>query len=89
MDTRSRIYRPHGIYEPRKYQLRQHKKILYIQLSHEDITALITLLEMAESEISRITKRFGHDDYDLKDIYWYYRIRSREIRKILREQRGY
>ena len=78
----------------KKYKRNKNKyirpKIYYeFSLDIEDITLLIRLLEFSDFEINRNFKRFGSDDYDLKEIFYNYRYGCRRIRKMLIEKRGF
>lgn len=60
-----------------------------LELSLEEITVLIQLLEFSENDIHRVFKRLKTDDMDMKEIYYYYRYQGRKLRKKLREVRGF
>lgn len=60
-----------------------------VKLNSEQIENLIRLLEFAENDISRAFKRLNASDTELKDIMWYYKIKSRDIRLKLRAIRGW
>lgn len=60
-----------------------------LELTYEQLTVLIQLLEFAESDIHRIFKRLKTEDIDMKEIYYYYRYQGRFLRRKLRELRGY
>jgi hypothetical protein len=60
-----------------------------LDLSCEEITVLIQLLEFAENDIHRVFKRLKAEDIDMKEIYYYYRYQGRFLRRKLRELRGY
>lgn len=60
-----------------------------LELNLEQTNNLIILLELAEREIQRNFKHFNDDDMDLKEIYWYYRFQGRQLRRRLKELRGY
>lgn len=60
-----------------------------LELTDEQLTVLIILLELAESEIQRVFKRLKDDDLDMKEIYFYYRLQGRFLRRKLRGLRGF
>lgn len=60
-----------------------------LELSDEQLTVLIQLLEFAECEIQRTFKRLKNDDMDMKEIYYYYRYQGRFLRRTLRSLRGF
>ena len=62
---------------------------LNLELSIEEITVLIQLLEFAENDIHRVFKRLKTEDMDMKEIYYYYRYSGRFLRKKLRNLRGF
>ena len=65
------------------------KVVVDISLDMEELSSLIRLLEFAESEIQRTFKRFSPEDMDLKEIYYYYRLSGRKLRRRLKEVRGF
>lgn len=60
-----------------------------IKLNSEQIENLIRLLEFAESDIAKQFKRLNTADTELKDIMWYYKIKSRDLRLKFRAIRGW
>lgn len=64
-------------------------KKFIVELDSEELTTLITLLELSEHEIQRVFKRLQATDMDMKEIYWYYRYKGRFLRNKLREIRGF
>ena len=59
------------------------QKSYNVKLTQSELDILIKLLEFAQMEILRTTKKFGQSDFDLKEIYWNYRYNSNQIRKAL------
>ena len=60
-----------------------------LELTNEELTTLIQLLEFAENDIHRVFKRLKTDDMDMKEIYYYYRYKGRFLRRKFREMRGW
>ena len=62
---------------------------LKLDLNAEELDVLLKLLEFSEMEIHRVFKKLTTEDIDLKEIYYYYRIHSRRLRKRMKNLRGY
>lgn len=76
------MYKAHRRYK-RSTNIRAVSKTYYIPLNQNDLEMLIKLLEFSNMELLRTFKKFGSEDFDLKEIYWNYRYNCNEIRKNL------
>lgn len=73
---------------PKQREIANHNEY-DIKLNAEQIENLIRLLEFAERDISKEFKKLSVTDSELKDINWYYKLKSRDLRLKLRAIRGW
>ena len=78
------------MYRPPRHFTRSTKKnavekVYSVNLKQSELESLIRLLEFSQMEILRTFKKFNESDYDLKEIYWYYRHNANQIRKKLQK----
>ena len=58
-------------------------------ISDDEINILLHMIAFGQLEIARQMKRLSADDLDIKEYYWHYRYGSNQLKKRLRELRGY
>jgi len=56
-----------------------------LELSKDELQKLKILLEFSLLEIMRQMKKFGQNDYDLKECFWSYRMTCNNIRNQLKK----
>lgn len=83
------VNHPYYINRKSKSSNQKEKVKKFIEVTQEEIDLIIKITEFSQLEVSRHFKKFGDSDYDLKEIFWYYRYNTNLLRKRFIKLRGY
>ncbi len=60
-----------------------------LELSAEELNALIRAIEFGHLEITRQMKKLSQHDIDIKEDFWLVRYKANDIKRQLRALRGF